>query len=330
MTRDQTSTQIVAFGLFAIILALLWSNAARGEVISAELTFSQSTQASHFVTPPQHSQIHVSLERIGPNGERGQAITNQPTWVIVHGRSCAASDFYSLASAIAMRQPETQVLVLDWSEGAADNFPTGLNGATWTPVVAEWTGRVLKSLGLTGDQVSLLGHSWGAYIAYDIAANWTDNGHHGVRSIIALDPAFAGIGLDLSQFNFSAVADRSWAFYDNDLYGSAQVALTADESFSILLDSAATSLVKHWACVPLFEHLVRGDDNISRVFSIATLESAIVNPSVLAGGSSNHSKSAAFTATLIVGKSTAGAFDLVRKLTYQLTGQEIQVAPAQG
>lgn len=328
MKREQTSTQIVAIGCFAILLALLLIDSARGQTVSIRgtLAFPQASTTTRSWLTPRHDPIHVSLERIDGDGRLGQPIVDQPTWIVIHGRSSDAKDFYSLAAAIAARQPEYQVLLLDWSEGAADNFPTGLNGAEWIPVVADWAYETLKAQGLAGQQISLLGHSWGAYVAYDIASAWTDGTHRGVHSIIALDPASAGIGLSLHALKLSAVADHSWAFFDNDACGSAEFALTADECFDLVFDQNISSIARHWACVPVLEQLLRGDDAVSRLFSVSRLQSALAAPWTAEHEAEQPTTSPrTFAATLVLGPSVDGLWDLVRGLTYNAAGTEVHL-----
>jgi len=331
MKRQQTSTQLVALGLFAIVLAMLLADSARGETgcIGATLAFPKTSTTTRSWLTRRHDPIHVSLQRIDREGRLGQPIVDQPTWIVIHGRSSDAKDFYSLAAAIAARQSDYQVLLLDWSEGAADNFPTGLNGAEWIPVVAHWAYEALKGQGLGGEQISLLGHSWGAYIAYDIADAWTDGTHHGVHSIIALDPASAGIALSLHALNLSAVADHSWAFFDNDACGSAEFALTADECFDLVFDQNISSIARHWACVPVLEQLLRRDDAVSRLFSVSRLQSALAAPWTAQHDAEQPTTSPrTFAATLILGPSVDGIGRLIRVLTHNAAGTKIQLTIA--
>lgn len=79
--------------------------------------------------------------------------------------------------------------------------------------------------------MNLAGHSWGSYVAARIAAPERSGS---VNALVAMDPAFAGVGFPAGSINFAAVSRISWAIYGNGIYGSAELAATADESFSIV------------------------------------------------------------------------------------------------
>jgi pimeloyl-ACP methyl ester carboxylesterase len=125
-----------------------------------------------------------------------------------------------------------QVLVIDWSAGAADNFPVaGLNGSKWIPPVAHWVQSQLRHWGVAGSTISLFGHSWGAYVSYEVARELG-----GVQSIVALDPAkdtvVLGSGYPEGAVRFGDVSNLSYAFHSS-FFGNEHVAQTADYSFSV-------------------------------------------------------------------------------------------------
>ena len=229
--------------------------------------------------------IDVYLERITSTGD--ESFTNtQPiqssveTWVVIHGRASRANNFRNLAQAISTETGD-QVLVLDWETGADDNLPKfgGLQGAGWIPSVADWATTVLSSVyGITGPQLRVVGHSWGSFVAYDIAENLPE----GVRSLVALDPATAAGGnYEESAVDFSEVSALSWAFYGNGFFGSDNRAATADESFSVRYsDRDPDDGERHGAPVDVFELLVRHaqEHRIGEFFALERLENALVGP----------------------------------------------------
>jgi pimeloyl-ACP methyl ester carboxylesterase len=269
---------------------------------------------------PGREAIDVSIERVGG----GTIEAGRPTWVLIHGRGCGGADMRPLATAIARARPGDQVLLLDWSEGAADNGRAGVAGSTWASVVADWADGQLHGVGLTGDDLSLVGHSWGCYVAYDMAAGWRFGAERGVRGLVALDPASGGAGLDPSAVRLSTVARRSWAFYDNDPFASPFVALSADESFSVRLDGA-TATEQHWACVDLFARLITGPGP----FALDRLLRGAAGPWPAAAGRAAPAD-AAFSAVLAVVRSPGGKWDHLLGLSYRLGDGALRTVPAIG
>jgi len=272
----------------------------------------------------QRTQINVYLQRIGENGIPDGKISGGRTWVIIHGRNGSAADLSSLAGAIAGRRPSDQVLVLDWEQGAADNFPCGLNGAVWIPYVADWADSILKSKGVRAEDVSLIGHSWGTYVAYYMAANWKALSGHGVKDIVALDPALRGDGVPYSSFNFGSVANYSWAFYGSDIFGSAALSTTANEAFALDYDGPASEIEKHWAPVQIFETLVRTGGNGHGLFSLDRLDGAAPGPwtrQSCLGGSALEPASTdgcKFAGIVRLARSATGKWDLDPRITYRI------------
>lgn len=243
--------------------------------------------------------IDVFLQRVsaGPNGVPQTGLNIQfgiQTWVVVHGRLDSSASFQSLAAAIDGYKAGDQVLVLDWSQGAADNHEgwipdeVALDGAAWIPHVGEWTKTTLVSLGVTSDKLDLVGHSWGTYVAYEIA-----NRVPGTNEVIvALDPAAAAVDYDYTAVNFAAVSRRAWAFYGDGLFGSADLAKTADEAFLLEYDSGSwfgvDPFTAHAAPVRLFESLVLRNNQgaaptRASLFNLSRLETPVTRPWMVNG-----------------------------------------------
>jgi pimeloyl-ACP methyl ester carboxylesterase len=246
--------------------------------------------------------IDVYMQRIASDSQ-GNPITNlaiQPnlqTWLVIHGRQVekdmgvGASSMRSLAAAIDARPTGAeQVLVVDWTEGASDSTDgsvfhewVGLNGAAWIPNVADWVTSVLTSIGITSDKLFLVGHSWGTFLAYEIA-----NRVPGVlERIVALDPAREALDYDDEAVNFADVTQRAWAFYGNGLYGSEARAGTADEAFTIEYAGWPDGLISwgdaHAAPRHVFESLVRRNntnpsDQRAAIFNLSRLETTPARP----------------------------------------------------
>ncbi|MFO1020173.1 MAG: hypothetical protein U0903_05680 [Planctomycetales bacterium] len=121
-----------------------------------------------------------------------------------------------------------------------------------------WVKNVLGELQISGEQTILTGHSWGSYVAYDIAQKMG-----GVKSLVALDPAYAGAGYPYQQIDFGAVSDLSWAIYAEDLFGSAPLSGTADEAFGLeYLGTDPADTARHGIPVAAFQSLMEQSHDV--------------------------------------------------------------------
>lgn len=207
--------------------------------------------------PGKHlKSTSIALERVSlDNSVPANAIeSGVRTWIVIHGRIDSSDSFRSLARTVAAETGD-QVLLLDWSQGAADNLKKPgnfLDGAEWIPSVGVWLAEYLKQKGISADQTYLIGHSWGSYVAYETAEQFGT-----VRGIIALDPARTGYGYPLAEIDFAEVSSLSWAFDSAGPLGSESLAATADESFTLRFDVGNPDVFsKHQFVVSLFEELI--------------------------------------------------------------------------
>jgi pimeloyl-ACP methyl ester carboxylesterase len=183
------------------------------------------------------------------------------TWIIVHGRDSLASkpEFVDMASALSLPGASgqvSQVLRLDWSSMARPSWAMSLDEAAFTPGVGRRTFEVLSKWGLAGSRTSLVGHSWGSYVAFETAKHGT------VHRMVALDPATTGNGgYADSKLSFSRHALKSWAFVaSRGAFGSLTYATTAKEAFDLDVGAADyLSVARHKAPVHLFTHLLRSN-----------------------------------------------------------------------
>ena len=191
----------------------------------------------------------VSIHPLNPTAP---LLTDVPTWIVIHGRNSTPewSTIQQIGTAISNELAGDQVLVLDWG-AAADNGYFGGGGENYIKPIAQWAAGALAAKGITGDELNLVGHSWGAYIASEMA-EVLDSGVSPVKlnSLIALDAAadFPGGSynpLAAGEVNFAAHTEFSWAFYDSDgdSWGSGVTAVTADETIAVK-NSAHSPLVQ--------------------------------------------------------------------------------------
>jgi len=163
---------------------------------------------------------------------------NLPVWVVVHGRANSEESSQIAELTRNLQALGTQVVTLDWEKGAGDNFipKVGLEGQKWIEAVGIWAANQLKAAGFIGENINVIGHSWGVYASYEIGAHIPG----GVKTLMALDPAAdqpilgGGIykGFNDPNFKFSHVANNSYAFHSSNL-GNRKNAISAEYSFEI-------------------------------------------------------------------------------------------------
>lgn len=157
---------------------------------------------------------------------------SKPVWIVIHGRTDRSDSDPMEELARTLQAHDVQVVTLDWRAGAADNFgPIDLNGSKWIAETGRWTSNQLKSLGFSKQNINIVGHSWGTFVGYELAANYD-----GINSFIALDPAKDSALLasryNESTVNFANASLISHAFHSS-FFGSKDLALTADRTFRI-------------------------------------------------------------------------------------------------
>lgn len=183
-----------------------------------------------------HTQKYVKLELFA---DSLPSLGKKTAWVIIHGRNSSSEEknIKHLAQAVYDEREKAEgwdrIYTVNWSQLSSDNTPLGMQGADWIPAVAnEVVAQLVKEGFESGDQINLIGHSWGSWLAYKIA-----DGYDGVQSIVALDSAKGhnivfGTKFNYSEVDFGKVSDESWSFKSSPL-GSNTRAKTAEQAFEI-------------------------------------------------------------------------------------------------
>jgi pimeloyl-ACP methyl ester carboxylesterase/predicted nucleic acid-binding Zn-ribbon protein len=161
---------------------------------------------------------------------------SKPVYVVIHGRGDNESSDPMEVLERNLWLNDVQVVSLDWHQGAADNSSRiGLQGSKWIETTGAWAGNQLMAAGLRKEHLTnvyFVGHSWGAYVAYEAAEKMGKIG-----GIIALDPAADNKSLggkyDVSQVDFSRHANTSYAFHSS-MFGDRDRALTAQVMFDVV------------------------------------------------------------------------------------------------
>ena len=224
--------------------------------------------------PGDTTDFPVDLLRFGVNPL--SISSNHRTWIVIHGwnSSRSSENIFAVAESLFQTRPGDQVLTLDWS-AAADTFSPFLAEDSIVPV-AQWAAAALNGYAFAGTNLNLVGHSFGSYVADEIAQRIPG----GVNTIVTLDPAVDVVGgydpdAD-DEVNFARDSLFSWSFHSSSL-GSAYTPTTADEAF--LVDSSADAIAAHSNVVLLFAYmLLHPEDVVSQYFLITLLLSGTAGP----------------------------------------------------
>jgi len=222
-----------------------------------------------FVRQDWPDSYEITLDRVGG---QGYIQNNLETWIVIHGwndwpTGDGLTNAADLASVIERYgDGNRQVLTLDWS-GMANrgrNQTDDLHDATvWIEEVAEATVEQLNEWNFDRNNINLVGHSLGAYVAYEISEQLG-----GVNNLVALDPAASTQdGYDIDQVDFSDHSRWSWSL-KSSWAGNYNTASTAHEFFEV--DFGLTLPTEsHGAVKQLWAHML-GNQNgeISRHFGL--------------------------------------------------------------
>ena len=189
------------------------------------------------------------------------------TWIVIHGRNSSrtADNIAAVAAAIAKTRQGEQVLTLDWSGAASYKGWTGFGGEDAIQDVAIWAAWALRGAGFVSTNLNLVGHSWGSYVAEELAQRIPG----GVNTVAALDAAEnvpGGYSPETpGEIDFARNSEFSWAFHSDGLAGSNRTPVTADEAFVVHNSD-------HSSVVFLFANLLLNPFNpVARFFALANL-----------------------------------------------------------
>jgi pimeloyl-ACP methyl ester carboxylesterase len=204
-------------------------------------------------------------------------LTNE-TFIVIHGWNSSrnATNIFSVVDALFQTRPGDQVLTLDWSEAADTGLLDPFSAEDGILPIGQWAAAALNSFGFAGTNLNLIGHSFGSYVADELAERVPG----GVHSIVTLDPAadvFGGYNpVSNDEVNFARDSLFSWSFHSSVL-GNEYTPTTADEAF--LIDSAADAITAHGNVVLLFAFmLLHPDDPVSQYFLLSLFLSGASGP----------------------------------------------------
>ena len=221
-----------------------------------------------------------------PAGTTALIDPNLRTWILIHGRTDSStapwvSGTTGLAAAIAGIYPNDQILLLDWTDAAADTDFPSFSAEDWIKPVAAWAAGRLVEYGFAGSDLNLIGHSWGGSMTAEIAELIPYiRGHtvNFVNSIVALDPARDGTGSfnpddptadnGTPEIDFARNSRFSWAFHSSEL-GSGVTPPTAHEAFGV--NTGGGPIDAHDWAHDVFIDMVKNANQVSQRFTLARL-----------------------------------------------------------
>ena len=110
-----------------------------------------------------HTLKHsIAIDRVD-NDYSKFVSANKKTWLVIHGMDNKPSspDVKLLADAINDYEEGDQVFALNWSSAARSYINPNIGGS-WINTAAKWATDKLTSLGISGSNINLVGHSLGS------------------------------------------------------------------------------------------------------------------------------------------------------------------------
>jgi pimeloyl-ACP methyl ester carboxylesterase len=227
---------------------------------------------------PRFYNNGVNLYHYDSSGRISDGIqSNKDTIIVIHGRGdkSEGKNIKKLLTEAANKYTNYQVLGLDWQHPADDEGQPPWTAALSITPVANWAVNTLKNLGIASNQVTLFGHSLGAYVSAEIGRIFGK-----VKNLVALDPAYPGKTYDVDGnkpddqkvWDFQDVANRSLAFVVKDapthiggIAGDAHTANKAHDSLVIkyegqpfwnwdTLNPKERATIEHGAVIDVFRN----------------------------------------------------------------------------
>ncbi|MGJ3249430.1 MAG: hypothetical protein ACFE0I_25575 [Elainellaceae cyanobacterium] len=223
-------------------------------IITPTLLRLDQIQAAESTRGTDIRNYPIRLWRYGADSQTELDLTRN-TILVVHGRRSQAPDRDRPLAEIFPRldelsqtltaQPETQILFLDWGEAATEGRLPPFAAAGRIQSVADWVLPLVAPILASGNQLSLVGHSLGTYVASELNQQLGNQ-----ADLIALDPAFPALEYDINSINpdpqpvpaFTSIANQSFSFvvaddiFQTGLAGDNAQAGTAQTSFVVRLN----------------------------------------------------------------------------------------------
>jgi pimeloyl-ACP methyl ester carboxylesterase len=247
-----------------------------GSIGTYRLTVSAGF-ANHITRPGSSEEFLIDICREDKVG--APIDTNRNTWVIIHGWNSfrGKPNISNLVKSLVSARPLDQVVTLDWSSLADSIFPS--TAASGINPSGEWAGAILKHYGFNANKVNIIGHSFGSYVADQIADVYQPEK---LRSVVALDPAanaVPGTFNPENEVNYLSKFIWSWVFHSSD-FGSDFVPGFASESFIVRTGLLAN--FAHSAVIDFFSDiLIKPFHSVASLFDLGRLSAGLFGPWLL-------------------------------------------------
>jgi len=330
LTRRRTMTRAASVELLEIRLVPAASTVAASLTVA---TSAPESEASDALIPGWSGPVKsrgtahtVTLNPLDPDSPGFDP--SLPLWIVIHGRNQSADDaeLQSLATVRAEADAGDEpvnVGMLDWSS-AAESGQIGADGEAWIKPVAKWVAKSLKQSGYSATNVHLIGYSWGADVAGEIAQKLKQ-----VGSILAIDPARDHpLGKHYNpekkgELNFARNSLNSWAFFQttDNLFGSASTAATAHSAFVVTGSD-------HFDVMLVVTDLLSrsSDDPLSPFFSFDTLSNPATSSLWTANSYDSSGEMSATDAPFEAVLDATLEGTAVLQLRYAVDGEEVIVS----
>ncbi len=183
--------------------------------------------------------------------QNGKAIQNldpkNDIVTVFHGRSSGEKKSRPINAAMRRAGDTKQVVSVDWSSGAASSG-IELTGGRYLRNLGGALREHLDAEGFTRQQITTVGHSWGALLSHEVATSWDI----GVARMYVLDPAPAADSYNEKRVNFG-VRNRCGVTYgvkggnrNDGVFGSPNMTRTCQWAVNVLSKKPPSDLLERW------------------------------------------------------------------------------------
>jgi pimeloyl-ACP methyl ester carboxylesterase len=182
-------------------------------------------------------------------GEAAGELDNSKDIVLVfHGRGSGEKNSRGINAAMRSVGDTTQVMSVDWSSGAASSG-LELTGGRYLRNLGGALRERLAAEGFTRQQITTVGHSWGALLSHEVATSW----NVGVARMYVLDPAPKADSYNEKRVNFGVRKKCGQTFgiksgnRNDGIFGSPNMARTCHFAVNLLANDRPNNIPDRWS-----------------------------------------------------------------------------------
>jgi pimeloyl-ACP methyl ester carboxylesterase len=184
-------------------------------------------------------RFHSARFTDGNSAPVTQLDSKNDIWLVFHDKNGGSETLAALHYTLRNARSQDQVITIDWASAATTHadWPQPADNASYFRNIGQNLAQLLKQQGFNRKKINLIGHGWGAVVAYETAAR-LGGSHH----LIALDPSANGAGaFDDRSIRLSRVSNISTSIKSGTrkkgALGNESIATTADYSIRLLSQS---------------------------------------------------------------------------------------------